>query len=52
MVVMGLNNNNMFGLGLIAILLTSVYTAILASLLMKTKNRVDYLYYREKNTGI
>lgn len=44
-------NNNMFSLGLIAILLTSVYTAMLASLLMTTKNRVDYLYYREKNTG-
>ncbi|WP_167553112.1 hypothetical protein [Evansella clarkii] len=42
-------NNNLFGVGIIAILLTSIYTAILASLLMKTKERVDYIYHQERS---
>ena len=35
-------------LGIFAILLTSVYTAILTTLLMNTKQRVDFLYYKNK----
>ncbi|MEH6989452.1 MULTISPECIES: hypothetical protein [Bacillales] len=42
-------NNNLAGVGIIAILLTSIYTAILASLLMKTKERVDYIYHKERS---
>jgi hypothetical protein len=42
-------NNNLVGVGIIAILLTSIYTAILASLLMKTKERVDYIYHKERS---
>ncbi|WP_169910801.1 hypothetical protein [Evansella clarkii] len=41
-------NNNLVGVGIIAILLTSIYTAILASLLMQTKERVDYIYQKER----
>lgn len=44
-------NNNLVGIGMIAILLTSVYTAILASLLMKTKERVDYIYHKERSNN-
>jgi hypothetical protein len=43
------NNNNLIGIGMIAMLLTSIYTAILASLLMKTKERVDYIYQKERS---
>ncbi|WP_404470444.1 hypothetical protein [Sutcliffiella horikoshii] len=42
-------NNNLFGVGMIAIILTSIYTAILATLLMKTKERVDYIYHQERS---
>lgn len=42
-------NNNMMGVGMIAILLTSIYTAILASLLIKTKEQVDYIYHKERS---
>ncbi len=42
-------SNNLFGVGMIAILLTSIYTAILATLLMKTKERVDYIYHQERS---
>ncbi len=42
-------NNNLFGVGMIAILLTSIYTAILASLLMKTNERVDYIYHQVRS---
>lgn len=42
-------NNNLFGVGMIAILLTSIYSAILATLLMKTKERVDYIYHQERS---
>ncbi|WP_170289332.1 hypothetical protein [Metabacillus lacus] len=41
-------NNNLLGVGIIAILLTTIYTAILTSLLMKTKERVDFIYYKER----
>lgn len=42
-------NNNLANVGIFAILLTSIYTAILASLLMKTKERVDYIYHKERS---
>jgi hypothetical protein len=41
------NKLNFSGLGVGAIVLTTVYTAILASQLMATKHKVDYLYYKE-----
>ncbi len=40
-----ITKNNL--LGIFTILLTSVYTAILATL-MNTKQRVDFLYYKNK----
>lgn len=45
------SNNNLFGVGIFAILLTSIYTAILVSLLMKTKERVDYIYHQERSNN-
>ncbi|MDZ5472446.1 hypothetical protein SM124_11870 [Bacillus sp. 31A1R] len=48
-VILMYRNNNLAGLGIIAILITSIYTAILASLLMKTKERVDYIYHKERS---
>ncbi|NIK10895.1 hypothetical protein [Alkalibacillus almallahensis] len=47
-----LNNKNysLFGLAVSGILLTTVYTAVLASQLMATKQKVNYLYYKEKFT--
>ncbi|WP_054753784.1 hypothetical protein [Piscibacillus salipiscarius] len=41
------NKINITGLGVGAIVLTTVYTAVLASQLMATKHKVDYLYYKE-----
>jgi len=41
------NKINLSGLGVGAIVLTTVYTAVLASQLMATKHKVDYLYYKE-----
>lgn len=41
------NKINLTGLGVGAIVLTTVYTAVLASQLMATKHKVDYLYYKE-----
>ncbi|MED3841658.1 Uncharacterised protein [Niallia circulans] len=41
-------NNSALGLGVLAILLTTFYTAILASQLMSTKHKVDYLYFKNK----
>jgi len=45
------NNNsssiNLFNIAVSGILLTTVYTAILASQLLSTKRKVDYLYYKE-----
>ncbi len=41
------NKLNPTGLGVGAIVLTTVYTAVLASQLMATKHKVDYLYYKE-----
>ncbi|TYS18466.1 hypothetical protein FZC78_02700 [Rossellomorea vietnamensis] len=41
------NKVNLSGIGIGAIVLTTVYTAILASQLLATKHKVDYLYYKE-----
>ena len=46
------NNNNsssisLFHIAVTGVLLTTVYTAILASQLMSTKHKIDYLYYKE-----
>lgn len=41
------NKINLSGLGVGAIVLSTVYTAVLASQLMATKHKVDYLYYKE-----
>ncbi|MGF2616600.1 hypothetical protein FZC84_02255 [Rossellomorea vietnamensis] len=41
------NKLNLSGLGVGAIVLTTLYTAVLASQLMATKHKVDYLYYKE-----
>ncbi|WP_433958785.1 hypothetical protein [Cytobacillus horneckiae] len=43
-----LKNDSVLGLGVLAVLLTTIYTAILASQLTATKHKVDYLYYRGK----
>jgi hypothetical protein len=44
------NNESLFIMSIIGILLTSIYTAILASQLMSTKRKVNYLYIKEKFT--
>ncbi|MFY4776929.1 hypothetical protein [Metabacillus sp. RGM 3146] len=41
------NKLNITGIGIGALILTTLYTAILASQLLATKNKVDYLYYKE-----
>ncbi|GKU82700.1 hypothetical protein [Niallia sp. NCCP-28] len=41
-------NHSVLGLGVLAVLLTTIYTAILASQLMATKHKVDYLYFKDK----
>jgi len=41
------NKDNLNLLGKVALGLTTVYTAILATQLMSTKHKVDYLYYKE-----
>ncbi|TRZ38428.1 hypothetical protein CEQ21_23850 [Niallia circulans] len=41
-------DNYIFGIGVLAILLTTVYTAVLASQLMATKHKVDHLYFKDK----
>ncbi|MFS2278577.1 hypothetical protein [Priestia megaterium] len=42
-----INKDNLNLLGTVALGLTTVYTAILATQLMSTKHKVDYLYYKE-----
>ncbi|WP_335430291.1 hypothetical protein [Bacillus sp. JJ1609] len=42
------NKDSIFGIAVFGILLTSIYTAILASQLMATKHKVDYLYFKNK----
>jgi len=41
-------DNPLLGFGILTVLLTTVYTAILASQLMATKHKVDYLYFKDK----
>lgn len=39
--------SNLNLLAVVALGLTTIYTAILATQLMSTKHKVDYLYYKE-----
>ena len=48
---LGNKNNPLVGIGFFLILLTTIYTAVLASQLMATKHKVDYLYFKNKFTG-
>jgi hypothetical protein len=47
---LGNKNNSLLGIGIMSILLTTIYTAVLASQLMATKHKVDYLYFKNKFT--
>jgi hypothetical protein len=51
-----INKSNLNLLAVVALGLTTIYTAILATQLMSTKHKVDYLYYKEhfqkNNKGI
>jgi hypothetical protein len=47
---LGNKNNPLVGIGILSILLTTIYTAVLASQLMATKHKVDYLYFKNKFT--
>ncbi|WP_282139363.1 hypothetical protein [Rossellomorea aquimaris] len=42
-----INKSNLNLLAVVALGLTTIYTAILATQLMSTKHKVDYLYYKE-----
>jgi hypothetical protein len=44
------NKDSLMGIAVFGILLTTIYTAILASQLMATKHKVDYLYFKNKLT--
>jgi hypothetical protein len=44
------NKDSLFGIAVFGILLTTIYTAILASQLMATKHKVDYIYFKNKLT--
>lgn len=44
-------NNSLFSVAIFGVLLTTIYTAILASQLMATKHKVDYLYFKNKFSG-
>lgn len=41
------NISNLHLLAIVGFGLTTIYTAILATQLMSTKHKVDYLYYKE-----
>ncbi|WP_163173958.1 hypothetical protein [Heyndrickxia ginsengihumi] len=41
-------NDSVLEIGVLAVLLTTIYTAILASQLMATKHKVDYIFYKDK----
>ncbi len=43
--------NSLLGIAIFGILLTTIYTAILATQLMATKHKVDYLYFKDKFSG-
>ncbi|RFU62617.1 hypothetical protein D0469_20460 [Peribacillus saganii] len=40
--------NSLYSIAFGGLILTTVYTAVLASQLMSTKKKVDYLYYHAK----
>ncbi|MCA1042024.1 hypothetical protein LCM00_21230 [Bacillus infantis] len=44
-------SESLFSVAILGVLLTTIYTAILASQLMATKHKVDYLYFRDKFGG-
>ncbi|MDT0163836.1 hypothetical protein [Bacillus sp. AG4(2022)] len=44
-------SNSLFSIAFFGGLLTTIYTAILATQLMATKHKVDYLYFRDKFGG-
>ncbi|MFE4524043.1 hypothetical protein ACFRCQ_18355 [Cytobacillus firmus] len=44
------NKDSILGIAVLGILLTTIYTAILASQLMATKHKVDYVYFKNKFT--
>jgi hypothetical protein len=44
-------SDSLFSIAILGVLLTTIYTAILASQLMATKHKVDYLYFRDKFAG-
>lgn len=44
------NKDSIMGIAVLGILLTTIYTAILASQLMATKHKVDYIYFKNKFT--
>ncbi|WJV19643.1 hypothetical protein QU593_03940 [Rossellomorea marisflavi] len=48
---MNSKNDSLFGIAILSVLLTTIYTAILASQLMATKHKVDFLYFKEKFSG-
>ena len=39
---------SLHGVALLGLLLTTIYTAILASQLMSTKHKVEYLFFKKK----
>lgn len=45
---MNSKNDSLFGIAILGVLLTTIYTAILASQLIATKHKVDYLYFKNK----
>ncbi|MCK6208186.1 hypothetical protein KZX50_22345 [Bacillus infantis] len=48
---MNSKNNSLLSISIAGILLTTIYTAILASQLMATKHKVDFLYFKNKFSG-
>ncbi|PLR75688.1 hypothetical protein CU633_19865 [Bacillus sp. V3-13] len=42
--------NALYSIALGGLILTTVYTAVLASQLMSTKQKVEYIYYKTKFT--
>lgn len=40
--------NSLYNIALGGLILTTIYTAVLASQLMSTKNKVEYIYYKTK----
>jgi hypothetical protein len=42
------NHEALFGIAIFGLLLTTIYTAILASQLISTKQKVDYLFFKSR----